>query len=258
MQDVQSWMSEMPETIGAEDSALQALERMIDGGFRHLPVVTTAGDLVGIVSLDDLRAALPFRVSLAAPPQAAERRVANEYTVGELMTYAPWTVRGETPLAEAARELVRRRVGCLPVVSPSGKVVGILTESDALTALASLLPGPALESARQGEMEHLVRELRAERRQVLAQLGRREEVERELSGEGQEPMDGSDRATRLSAVLVEGALADMAARRLTEIDRALARHERAAFGVCEQCGQAIPVPRLRAMPGTARCTRCAE
>jgi CBS domain-containing membrane protein len=38
-------------------------------------------------------------------------------------------VRPDTPLAEAARIMLERKIGCLPVVE-AGKLVGILTESD--------------------------------------------------------------------------------------------------------------------------------
>lgn len=41
----------------------------------------------------------------------------------------------ETTLAEAARELARSEISGLPVVDAGGQVIGIVTESDLLTAL---------------------------------------------------------------------------------------------------------------------------
>jgi phosphoserine phosphatase RsbU/P len=50
---VSRWMSPDPETIGPETTVAEALDRMLFGGFRHLPV--TDGDaVVGIVSMRDL------------------------------------------------------------------------------------------------------------------------------------------------------------------------------------------------------------
>jgi acetoin utilization protein AcuB len=260
MRDVQSWMTREPRTVGPETSALEALELMIEGGFRHLPVVTGRGALAGIVSIDDLRAALPFRVALRAPVSEPDRSAALEWAVGELMTYAPFSVRPDASLEQAARELVRRRIGCLPVVDESGALAGILSESDALTALATLLKGEGRrEPERLGELEHFARELRAERRRVLGQLGQREAVERELSAqEHDEPMDFADHALRTSAVALEGALAELAARRLAEINRGLDRHARGELGVCVTCGARIALARLRARPGTDSCIRCQE
>ena len=45
-------MTRNPDTVGPKDTALEALRRMQDGGFRHLPVVDR-GQLVGIVSRRD-------------------------------------------------------------------------------------------------------------------------------------------------------------------------------------------------------------
>ncbi len=45
-------MTRNPDTIGPNDTALEALRRMQDSGYRHLPVVDS-GRLVGIVSRRD-------------------------------------------------------------------------------------------------------------------------------------------------------------------------------------------------------------
>jgi CBS domain-containing protein len=42
-----------PQTITADASLGEAMDRMLEGGFRHLPV-TDGGSLVGIVSMRDL------------------------------------------------------------------------------------------------------------------------------------------------------------------------------------------------------------
>jgi RNA polymerase-binding protein DksA len=43
---------------------------------------------------------------------------------------------------------------------------------------------------------------------------------------------------------------------LDEIEDALARLENGTFGLCESCGRAIPLARLRAMPAARRCLDC--
>jgi len=41
-----------------------------------------------------------------------------------------------------------------------------------------------------------------------------------------------------------------------EIDRALAKIDDGTYGLCEQCGDAIPEPRLQALPHAALCVSC--
>ena len=50
---VAEWMSKGPATIDAGATVTEALNRMLEGGFRHLPVLD-GGALVGVVSLRDL------------------------------------------------------------------------------------------------------------------------------------------------------------------------------------------------------------
>jgi acetoin utilization protein AcuB len=258
MHDVKTWMTRAPLTIDPEASALEALERMIEGGFRHLPVVTRMDELVGIVSLDDLRATLPFEVSLRAEPSERDRSAAREYTVAELMTYAPIVIDPDATLASAARELVDRHVGCLPVVDRSGKLVGIFTETDALWALAALLDQSERLPRRVDGLERLARGLRGERARILDQLGRRQGVERALSADAEEPRDVADLGELSTEIALTGRLADLAARRLAEIDRALEREAHGQLDTCAVCGEKIPLGRLRALPGTDRCVRCAQ
>lgn len=50
---VSEWMTRDPVTISPDASVGEALDRMLDGGFRHLPVME-GGTLVGVVSMRDL------------------------------------------------------------------------------------------------------------------------------------------------------------------------------------------------------------
>ena len=58
---VTDWMTRHPDTIEPDDTTDHAASLMINGGFRHLPVVE-GGKVVGIVSIRDLmRVALDDR-----------------------------------------------------------------------------------------------------------------------------------------------------------------------------------------------------
>ncbi len=45
---------------------------------------------------------------------------------------------------------------------------------------------------------------------------------------------------------------------ISKVDHALARVDSGSYGVCERCGNAIPVDRLDALPYTTLCVDCAR
>jgi CBS domain-containing protein len=63
-------------------------------------------------------------------------------TVAQVMTSELFTVNPETPLKEAIRILVERRISGLPVVDEHGKLVGVLSESDLMWQETGVEPPP--------------------------------------------------------------------------------------------------------------------
>jgi DnaK suppressor protein len=74
-----------------------------------------------------------------------------------------------------------------------------------------------------------------------------ESREIEMVEQAQE-MDDADRLAALS---------DADLRRVAAIDEALDRITQRSYGVCESCGEDIPVDRLRALPEATMCADCA-
>jgi acetoin utilization protein AcuB len=259
---VKAWMTGDPISIAPEASALEALELMLDRAIRHLPVVDSERRVVGVLSIDDLRAALPFAVGLRQPPTLEQREAAREWTVSDVMTFAPATLGEGAELSEAAERMAERRIGCLPIVDGAGRLAGILTETDLLHALATLLWSERVRghAGREGdELARLVGELRGERDAIAARLDRYHAVERDLATHpSREPLDASDAGSDLSDLRVTEGLDALAARRLAALDHALDRAGQGTLGVCERCGGRIPHARLRALPGTALCVACAR
>jgi len=255
---VRDWMTAEPVRLREDAAALEALDRMVDNGVRHLPVVDRRDRVIGIVSIDDLRAALPFEVNLARPPGPSERTNAGDGGVADVMTWAPRTIRGDARLEQAARELAAHRIGCLPVVDEDERLVGILSETDALRALDALLRGeekPDAAASRDG----LLDALQAERARIAEQLARWQAAERALSADiHDEPRDAVDRAADEREVAALAPLSERAADRLRAIDSALERAKHGRFGICERCKDRIPATRLRAIPEATLCVRCAR
>jgi RNA polymerase-binding transcription factor DksA/predicted transcriptional regulator len=255
-------MSGDPVWIEPGASALEALEQMQDRGIRHLPVLDSERRVIGVLSLDDLRAALPFPVGLRDHPTLDQRECAREWTVAEAMSYAPLTLVEGDELADAAEQMAERRIGCLPIVDAEGRLAGILTETDLLHALATLLWSERQRERPQrvgDELERLVGGLRREREAIAARLDRYHALERSLSTHAsREPLDLSDAGSDLAELRVTESLDALASRRLAALDHALDRAARGVLGVCEDCGGAIVPARLRALPGTTLCVVCAR
>jgi CBS domain-containing protein len=119
-------MTRRPVTVPEECPIQRAIGQMRAAEIRHLVVVE--GDRVtGIVSNRDLRRLLE---DPARPPSLAD-------PIRRIMTEDPVTVAPETPVTEAARLLLDRKIGALPV-REGDEVIGIFTTSDALEALLAL------------------------------------------------------------------------------------------------------------------------
>jgi CBS domain-containing protein len=141
-------MSRQVITIGLDARLVDAIKTMLKHGVGGLPVVDQAGKLVGILSKSDfLRRAeigteqkrgrlLTF---LAGPDRVAyDFKREHGRKVGEIMTPEPVTITEDTPIVEIARIMESRHVRRLPVLN-GDKIVGIVTHSDFLPAIARLV-----------------------------------------------------------------------------------------------------------------------
>src|SRR5208282_855683 len=116
-------MTKKPVTV-APDATLATVRKKMGGKFRRVPVVED-GKMVGIVTDRDLR---------------EHTGMLDKTKVNAVMTKKVVTVTSATPIERAARLLLRRKIGGLPVVD-DGKLVGIITTSDLLKALVGLVGG---------------------------------------------------------------------------------------------------------------------
>jgi CBS domain-containing protein len=61
-------------------------------------------------------------------------------TVADVMSHNPVVVRRETPLKDAIAILAERRISGLPVVDESGKLIGIISETDLMWQETGITP----------------------------------------------------------------------------------------------------------------------
>ena len=121
-QVVRNWASKSVVSLSADEPVAAVVTRLAELTHQGFPVIDN-GKLIGVVTRRDLlsgRGVSLVRELVQHPPAIA---------------YAHW------PLREAADEMVRKRVGRLPVVEASdpSKVVGVISRSDLLRAYGTQL-----------------------------------------------------------------------------------------------------------------------
>lgn len=96
-------------------------------------------------------------------------------------------------------------------------------------------------------------------------LARRDDIRRKLEGElaslrqfrtADNTGDTVDVAFETGSDEMSSQLAELDARDLSQIERALARLKQGTYGVCEACQCKIPISRLNALPYTTLCIKC--
>lgn len=123
-------------TIRSDKMLVAVREIMNWAHVRHVPVVDATGKLVGIVSHRDL---LHAAISSATQVSEVERtRHLWKLPIEPIMRTEVQTIGPEDSVRKAAMLMRRSKIGCLPVVDGSGKMVGIISEYDLLGVVEKL------------------------------------------------------------------------------------------------------------------------
>lgn len=125
-------MSRPVETLDRNDTLSLAGDLMNMKRIRHLPVLDE-GNVVGIVTQRDL-----FRAGLSTVMgfgSKAQKEFMRTVLVKEVMNEGVITISPEADVPEAARLMLEKKIGCLPVVE-GGRLIGLVSESDLVRLLA--------------------------------------------------------------------------------------------------------------------------
>ena len=96
-------------------------------------------------------------------------------------------------------------------------------------------------------------------------MARRADLRKRLGGEladlrnfkaEQQSGDSADAAFDAGSDEIASQLAQLEARELSQIERAVLRIKQGTYGMCEGCQVKIPVARLNALPYSTMCVRC--
>ncbi len=122
---ISQYMSRSVVTVTPQTEFHRAFDLMRSRNIHHLPVVD-GGRVVGIVAERDLLL-------------AAANFGSSEVPIGEIMRSPAVCVGESALLKEAARLLVVRHIGSLPVLDAKKALVGIITETDIFKIAAGML-----------------------------------------------------------------------------------------------------------------------
>jgi acetoin utilization protein AcuB len=134
---VRDLMTAKPITVDPETPMLEARQRMVEERIRHLVVVEEAR-VVGIVTDRDIRLNLPSPATSLSVWEL--NYLLSKLTVGGVMSRSVLVVDPDRPVADAARIMIEHKIGALPVVH-EGRLIGIVTESDFVRAMAGVVRG---------------------------------------------------------------------------------------------------------------------
>jgi CBS domain-containing protein len=150
-------------SIGPDAEVLDAARLMLDHKISGLPVVDTAGNVVGIVTEGDFLRRGEIGTQRKRPRWleflVGPGRLAIEYVrtsgrkVSEIMTPFPHTVAEDAALEAIVELMERRRIKRVPVVA-EGKLVGIVSRANLVRALATLAP----ETRASAETDDVIRD----------------------------------------------------------------------------------------------------
>ncbi len=133
---VRNYMTTTVSSLPDDVHLLEAALLIRRTGKRHVPVINREGQVVGIITDRDVARLAPSMLGHITPE---EYNAIFEMTpIARAMSANPITVTPDSNMREVVALLYTKKIGALPVVE-DGKLVGIVTRSDALGLLNELL-----------------------------------------------------------------------------------------------------------------------
>lgn len=135
---VSMWMTKDVVTVAPDAPLTDVARIMAERRIRRLPVVDAGGQLLGLVSSQDVLHAFPADIN---PFSSMSGKVPDATTLrlsaADVMVSNPPTTAPEAPIEGVARMMLDNKIGALPVMRHD-KLLGLITESDIFRAFVSI------------------------------------------------------------------------------------------------------------------------
>ena len=142
----------------ADDKISDVAQQLRDNKISGAPIVDDNNKVIGIVSEGDIMRLLevhsprlnlvlpspldvielPIRMKYELDEIAEDMNRAASVIIGEIMTKKVYTIKEEDDISDAAQFMDTHSVNRLPVVDDEGKLIGIITRGDLISAMVRI------------------------------------------------------------------------------------------------------------------------
>ncbi len=112
------------------DDTLEQIQKIFEKHKFHHLLIVEDGELIGIISDRDVLKELSPHVNTLS--EDSRDRQTLKKKAHQIMSRKPITVGTDTLVKDAASIMLKNNISCLPVVSPSESIAGILSWKDIL------------------------------------------------------------------------------------------------------------------------------
>lgn len=124
-------MQQRVQSVAPDMSVAELVRVMADAHVSGLPVVDSAGRVVGVVTSTDV-----LQASAEAGDERARAGLFRNTTASDLMTRQPLTIAPDADVREAAQQMLYAEVRRLFVVE-AGQLVGVISQTDIAHAMGT-------------------------------------------------------------------------------------------------------------------------
>ena len=112
------------------DDTLEQIQKIFEKHKFHHLLIAEDGELIGIISDRDVLKEISPHVKTLSEDSRARQTLKKK--AHQIMSRKPITVGPDTLVEDAASIMLKKNISCLPVVSPSENIAGILSWKDIL------------------------------------------------------------------------------------------------------------------------------
>jgi acetoin utilization protein AcuB len=133
---ISNWMNTEPLKVNPDASMMRAGKILKDADARELSVVDENNVVVGVLTDRDIKEASPSKATTLDVHELYY--LLSEIKVGDIMTKDAITLGPDDTVERAAVLMMDKKIGLLPIVDASGKLVGSLDREDVFNVLVSI------------------------------------------------------------------------------------------------------------------------
>ena len=112
------------------DDTLRQIQKVFEKHKYHHLLIVEDEELIGIISDRDVLKEISPHVNTLSEDSRALKTLQKK--AHQIMTRKPITVEPDTLVEDAANIMLKKNISCIPVVSPSENIAGILSWKDIL------------------------------------------------------------------------------------------------------------------------------